>query len=189
MLSLTFLGPSHLLLVSIGAPADTLTLEYLRKLGFLHQWTWQTTSSKLEEASTPWQVTQCNPMLSPLRFFLNHMVDTLRSHPPTVASVSARSSRRIWPGLLSFCLAQMEFSCHGKDTFLQASQLWLVHARYDIILGVGHILVESLLASADALSRCHLGQPYQDRVQHLIDNTGIKLIDVPSQAFHLSPSL
>ena len=53
---------------------------------------------------------------------------------------------------------------HGMDTFVQscANQLWRVCARYDISHGVSHIHipVESLLASADALSRWHLGQPY-----------------------------
>ena len=79
--------------------------------------------------------------------------------------------------------------CHSTDMCLQACarQLWLVCARFDITAGDGYIPGESLLASAEVLSRWHLGQTYQERVQHLIDNNGIKLIEVPAPVFHLSP--
>ena len=49
----------------------------------------------------------------------------------------------------------------GRDAFIQACarEVWLTCAAWDITLAVGHVAGTMLEATADALSRFHLGQP------------------------------
>ena len=65
----------------------------------------------------------------------------------------------------------------------------VICSQYDITLGVGHVPGQTLLASADALSRWHLGHPFQDRVTHIVNYHTITLINVPVSVFQLSHNL
>ena len=80
---------------------------------------------------------------------------------------------------------------HGKDTFIQACTrpLWFICATHYITLAVGHIAGEHFTSSAAALSRWHMGQHYKDRVNMLIQDKGVNIVNVPSDAFEISPSL
>ena len=79
----------------------------------------------------------------------------------------------------------------GRDLFLQscAHQLWLTCASHDITLAVDHIPGEFLTSSADALSWWHTGQQFKDRVNCVIRDQGVKIINVSPKAFVLSPLL
>ena len=79
-------------------------------------------------------------------------------------------------------------ACRGKDAFLQtcAREIWQTCTQWDITLTVSHIPGAHLQETANALSRYHLGQPYQDRVSSLIADKGISLHSVPDHLFTLS---
>ncbi len=79
----------------------------------------------------------------------------------------------------------------GRDAFLQACarEVWLQAANHDIDLVVKHVAGESLLPTADALSRFHLGGIFRDRVHDLIDKHSVTMISVPTHLFSLSPEL
>jgi hypothetical protein len=82
----------------------------------------------------------------------------------------------------------------GRDTFIQqcARELWLVTALHDIDLAVKHIRGDRLAATADALSRHHLGPLYRCRVEELVKIHHVHIVPPPNVAmFHLlvSPSL
>ena len=57
----------------------------------------------------------------------------------------------------------------GRDHYIQhcAREVWLLTARLDIDLSMQHVSGEQLRDSANALSRRHLGAPYQQRVTEL----------------------
>ena len=76
----------------------------------------------------------------------------------------------------------------GKDAFFQACtrDIWQTCVQWVITLAVGHIPGGHLQETADALSRYHLGQPYQDRVSSLIIDKGISHHSVPDHLFTLS---
>jgi hypothetical protein len=78
----------------------------------------------------------------------------------------------------------------GRDEYIQqcAREIWLVTARYDIDLSVHHVAGEQLTASADALSRCHLGAPYQQRVDGL-ERAGVQLSTPDPRLLEFSPLL
>ena len=75
----------------------------------------------------------------------------------------------------------------SRDAFIQACTrgIWLTCATWDITLAVGHISGASLEGTADALSRWHLGQPYQARVDRLLATHAISCISVHCEFFHL----
>ena len=79
----------------------------------------------------------------------------------------------------------------SKDRWIQvcARQLRLTCATYDITLAVGHISGEHLSSLADAISHWHTCQHYKDCVNHLVQDRGIKLIEIPCDSFQLSTSL
>ena len=79
----------------------------------------------------------------------------------------------------------------GRDTFIQActKEVWLTCTAWDITLAMGHVSGASLESTADALSRWHLGQPYQARMDRLLATHAITCISVPGELFHLSQDL
>ena len=79
----------------------------------------------------------------------------------------------------------------GKDPFLQAGtrDIWQTCAQWDITLAVSHMPGELLQDTADALSRYHLGQIFQDRVSSLLNDKGMSLQPVPDHLFTLSNSI
>ena len=79
----------------------------------------------------------------------------------------------------------------GRDAFLQACawEIWLTCAVWDITLAVGHVSGVSLTATADALSRYHLGKVHRDRVHILLSERQITPTPVPQSLFVLSDDL
>ena len=79
----------------------------------------------------------------------------------------------------------------GWDPFFEscARQLCLSCVSHDIILAVGYIPDEFLTSSANALSRWHMDQQFNDRVNCLIQDHGVMIINMSPQAFVLSPLL
>ena len=79
----------------------------------------------------------------------------------------------------------------GRDPFIQrcARELWLVTALHDINLSVQHIPGEELAATADALSRHHLGPLYRCRVEALVSRDHVSIIAPQRAIFTLSTSL
>ena len=71
----------------------------------------------------------------------------------------------------------------GRDAFIQAcaSDIWLTCSAWNITLAVGHVsgTCTPLEDTADALSRWHMGKPYQERVDRLLATYNIKCISVP----------
>ena len=78
----------------------------------------------------------------------------------------------------------------GMDAFIQACsrEIWLTCAAWDITLAVGHVPGTSLEDTADALSRWHMGHPYQEQVDRLLAYH-IRCIPVPDHLFHLAQDL
>ena len=60
---------------------------------------------------------------------------------------------------------------------------------WDITPAVGHILGVNLTATANTLTRWHLGTIYRDRVSTLVKDKGITLYPVPGELFTLSNTL
>jgi hypothetical protein len=79
----------------------------------------------------------------------------------------------------------------GRDNTLQAiaREIWLVAATHDLDLRVVHIAGELLTPSADALSRWHLGAPFQQRARDYMHNNHIQLVDIPEEAFFVDSDL
>jgi hypothetical protein len=79
----------------------------------------------------------------------------------------------------------------GRSALLQtvAREIWLLCAQHDINLQVSHIAGAQLTASADALSRLHLGAPFSDRAQQFLSTSNITLSSVPSSLFHTSTDI
>jgi hypothetical protein len=79
----------------------------------------------------------------------------------------------------------------GRSDILQtvAREIWLLCAQLDISLQVSHIAGADLTASADALSRMHLGQPFASRVDSLLSSQRIKLTKVPNKLFTLDTDI
>ena len=77
------------------------------------------------------------------------------------------------------------------DAFIQACsrELWLTCTAWDITLAGGNVPDTSLEDTADALSRWHMGHPYQERVDMLLASHNIKCIPVPDHIFHLAQDL
>jgi hypothetical protein len=79
----------------------------------------------------------------------------------------------------------------GRSDLLQtvAREIWLLCAQQDITLQVSHIAGAQLTASADALSRMHLGAPFTERAQQFLSNSNITLSSVPPSLFHTSTDI
>ena len=78
----------------------------------------------------------------------------------------------------------------GRNGHFQACarELWMACAVHDITLTFTHTPGDSLVSTADALSRYHLGGVYQDRVQRLV-RAGVKILTVSDELFSLSADL
>ena len=79
----------------------------------------------------------------------------------------------------------------GRDAFIQqcAREIWLITALNDFCLSVEHIAGEDLHHTADALSRYHTGEAYRCRVDRLVENSGITLINPRMDIFNLSAAV
>jgi hypothetical protein len=79
----------------------------------------------------------------------------------------------------------------GRSPILQtiAREIWLLCAKLDIQLQVSHIPGEQLTKSADALSRLHLGAPFQRRVEDFLSTNNIHLSPVPASFFDTSADI
>ena len=79
----------------------------------------------------------------------------------------------------------------GRDPFLLqcAREVWLLCAKHSIDIKCHHIPGEQLTASADALSRMHLGEVYRKRVADLVLSNKLSLLKVPSHCFKLTSSV
>jgi hypothetical protein len=79
----------------------------------------------------------------------------------------------------------------GRSDILQtvAREIWLLCAQQDITLAVSHIAGAQLTASADALSRMHLGAPFNERAQQFLSTSNITLSSVPPSLFHTSTDI
>ena len=76
------------------------------------------------------------------------------------------------------------------EAYIQACarELWLICVPADITLVVSHIPGESLTETVDALSRFHMGHPFQGLVQHLVAQ-GVQLVKTAHNPFQLSDEL
>ena len=78
----------------------------------------------------------------------------------------------------------------GRNGHIQACarEIWLSCALHDIILTCRHTPSDSLISTADVLSRCHLGSIYQDRVHEFV-RSRVQIKTVPDAMFSLSRDL
>jgi hypothetical protein len=79
----------------------------------------------------------------------------------------------------------------GRDPFLLqcAREVWLLCAQHTIDIKCHHIPGEQLTASADALSRMHMGEVYSKRVGALLRSNNLSLVKVPPHCFELHSSV
>ena len=115
-------------------------------------------------------------------------------------TVNAVAALKTWAQCLQGCLVHLHTDNNtaaaifqlgrGRDSYIQACarELWLICAVNDIMLVVSHVPGESLTETVDALSRFHLGQPFQGRVQRLVMQ-GVRLVKIAHNPFQLSDEL
>jgi hypothetical protein len=70
-----------------------------------------------------------------------------------------------------------------------AREIWLICTSFDINLTVTHVPGQSLEATADALSRLHMGEPFISRVENLLASRKLAMITVPDSIFSLDSAL
>jgi hypothetical protein len=82
-------------------------------------------------------------------------------------------------------------SGRGRDELLLtcAREIWLLCATSNIELQVSHTSGDSLQDTADALSRLHLGAPFQDRVARLVAERDLSFVEAPPSLFILDSDL
>ena len=78
----------------------------------------------------------------------------------------------------------------GRNVHIQACarEIWLSCVLHDITLTFTYTARDSLISTADALSRCHLGGVCRYRVHQLL-RSGVHINTVPDAMFSLSTDL
>ena len=75
------------------------------------------------------------------------------------------------------------------DPFIQACEheIWLQCAQYEVTLGLSHTPGAALDGTADTPNHWHLAQVYRNRVDKLVQENSITIVNVSRELFHVSP--